>query len=109
MMLIARPLSVLAFQWLSPFSLRESLLISWCGLRGAVPLALSFTVVEAIPYVRGIDTTLVPALVNNAEVIVFCVVVLNLLLQGLSIGPLARWLNLGEQDEPAAAAAANHG
>jgi cell volume regulation protein A len=103
MMLIARPLSVLAFQRLSPFSFRESVLISWCGLRGAVPLALSFTVVEAIPYVRGIDTTLVPALVNNAEVIVFCVVVLNLLLQGLSIGPLARWLNLGEDDEPAAA------
>jgi cell volume regulation protein A len=108
MMLIARPLSVLAFQWLSPFNLRESLLISWCGLRGAVPLALSFTVEEAIPYVRGIDTTLVPALVNNAEVIVFCVVVLNLLLQGLSIGPLARWLNLGEVDEPAPAAA-SHG
>jgi len=41
-------------------------------------------------------------------VIVFCVVVLNLLLQGLSIGPLARWLNLGEDDEPAAATA-SHG
>ena len=49
MMLIARPLSVLAFQWLSPFSWRESLLISWCGLRGAVPLALSFSMVQAIP------------------------------------------------------------
>ena len=104
MMLIARPLSVLAFQWLSPFSLRESLLISWCGLRGAVPLALSFTVVDAIPYVRGIDAGLVPKLVTNAEVIVFCVVVLNLLIQGLSLGPLARWLNLEENNVPAVAA-----
>jgi cell volume regulation protein A len=104
MMLIARPLSVLAFQWLSPFNLRESLLISWCGLRGAVPLALSFTVVDAIPYVRGIDAALVPKLVTNAEVIVFCVVVLNLLVQGISLGPLARWLNLGEKDGPAASA-----
>jgi cell volume regulation protein A len=107
MMLIARPLSVLVFQRLSPFSLRESLLISWCGLRGAVPLALSFTVVDAIPHVRGIDAALVPKLVDNAEVIVFCVVVLNLLIQGLSLGPLARWLKLGETDEPAAVA--SHG
>jgi cell volume regulation protein A len=104
MMVIARPLSVLAFQWLSPFSLRESLLISWCGLRGAVPLALSFTVVDAIPYVRGIDASLVPKLVTNTEVIVFCVVVLNLLIQGLSLGPIARWLNLNEANVPAAAA-----
>lgn len=104
MMLIARPLSVLVFQWLSPFNLRESLLISWCGLRGAVPLALSFTVVDAIPYVRGIDASLVPKLVTNAEVIVFCVVVLNLLIQGLSLGPIARWLNLNEVNVPAAAA-----
>jgi len=107
MMLIARPLSVLVFQRLSPFSFRESLLISWCGLRGAVPLALSFTVVDAIPHVRGIDAALVPKLVDNAEVIVFCVVVLNLLIQGLSLGPLARWLKLGETDEPAAVA--SHG
>jgi cell volume regulation protein A len=103
MMLIARPLSVMAFQWLSPFSLRESLLISWCGLRGAVPLALSFTVVDAIPYVRGIDADLVPKLMTNAEVIVFCVVVFNLLVQGLSLGPLTRWLNLDDDDVPAAA------
>jgi cell volume regulation protein A len=103
MMLIARPLSVLAFQWLSPFNLKESLLISWCGLRGAVPLALSFTMVDAIPEVRGIDPALVPQLVTNAEVIVFCVVVLNLLIQGLSLGPLARWLNLSETNQPAGA------
>jgi cell volume regulation protein A len=95
---------VLAFQWLSPFNLKESLLISWCGLRGAVPLALSFTMVDAIPEVRGIDPALVPQLVTNAEVIVFCVVVLNLLIQGLSLGPLARWLNLSETNQPAGAA-----
>lgn len=35
LMLVARPLSVFAFQWLSPFRRREALLISWCGLRGA--------------------------------------------------------------------------
>ena len=39
--------------------------------------------------------------------IVFCVVVLNLLVQGLSLGPIARWLNLDEDDVPAGAA--SHG
>jgi cell volume regulation protein A len=96
MMLIARPISVLLFQKLSPFSLKESLLIAWCGLRGAVPLALSFEVIKAIPNVKGIDQSLVPALVENAEVIVFCVVVLNLLIQGLSLPHLCRALGIGE-------------
>ena len=44
MMAVARPISVLIFQWISPLSLRESLLVSWCGLRGVVPLALSFEI-----------------------------------------------------------------
>jgi cell volume regulation protein A len=96
MMLIARPISVLLFQKLSPFSFKESLLIAWCGLRGAVPLALSFEVIKAIPNVKGIDQSLVPALVDNAEVIVFCVVVLNLLIQGLSLPHLCRALGIGE-------------
>ena len=96
MMLIARPISVLLFQKLSPFSFKESLLIAWCGLRGAVPLALSFEVIKAIPNVKGIDQNLVPALVDNAEVIVFCVVVLNLLIQGLSLPHLCRALGIGE-------------
>ena len=102
MMFIARPLSVLAFQWLSPFTFRETMLISWCGLRGAMPLALSFTVVEAIPHIRGVDPALVSKLQPNAEVIVFCVVVLNLLGQGLSLPPLARYLDLGGEDGLAA-------
>jgi cell volume regulation protein A len=61
MMLITWPLSMLAFQWLFPFSLKESLVISWYVLRAAVPLALSFTVVDAIPYGRGIDAAPWPA------------------------------------------------
>lgn len=59
-------------------------------------LALSFEVIKAIPNVKGIDQNLVPALVDNAEVIVFCVVVLNLLIQGLSLPHLCRALGIGE-------------
>ncbi len=97
MMLLARPASVLLLQHFSPFSLRDSLLVSWCGLRGAVPLALSFEMVDAIPRVRGIDPATVPALVQNAGGIVFCVVVINLLVQGLTLPHVARWLRLSEE------------
>jgi cell volume regulation protein A len=100
MMLVARPASVLLLQRFSPFNLRESLLVSWCGLRGAVPLALSFVMVDAIPRVRGVDPSTVPTLVQNAGGIVFCVVVINLLVQGLTLPHVARWLGLGEEGEP---------
>ena len=100
LMLVARPLSVLAFQWLSPFNIKETLLISWCGLRGAVPLALSFAVTDAIPRMRGIDPASMPKLVNNAEGIIFAVVMINLLIQGLSLRHVARWLGL-HADPPA--------
>ena len=100
MMLVARPLSVLAFQAFSPFTLRESLLVSWCGLRGAVPLALSFSMVEAIPHLRGVNPASVSSLVQNAEVIVFCVVVVNLLVQGLSLPLICRWLGVAPVDSP---------
>ncbi len=96
MMLVARPASVLLLQRFSPFALRDSLLVSWCGLRGAVPLALSFEMVDAIPRVRGIDPATVPSLVQNAGGIVFCVVVINLLMQGLTLPYVARWLRLSE-------------
>jgi cell volume regulation protein A len=99
MMLVVRPISVFLLQWCSPFSLRESILVSWCGLRGAVPLALSFAMVDAIPRIRGIDASAVPGLVQNAGGIVFCVVVINLLLQGLTLPHLARLLRLQEETQ----------
>ena len=110
MMLIARPLSVLVFQPLSPFSLRESLLVAWCGLRGAVPLALALELVHRIPNMPGVAPALAPALAGNVEGIVFTVVMLNLLVQGLSLPWVCRRLGLsggdgggdGGGDQPAA-------
>lgn len=93
LMLVARPLSVLCFQPFSPFSWREGVLIGWCGMRGAVPLALSFNVVQAIPRLQGVATEAAAGLAHNAQSIVFIVVILNLLVQGLSLPPLCRWLN----------------
>ncbi len=95
MMLVARPLSVLLFQPLSPFSLRESLLVAWCGLRGAVPLALAIELVQTIPRLPGLSPSLAAPLAANVEGIVFTVVVMNLLVQGLSLPWVCRRLGLG--------------
>ena len=93
LMLLARPLSVFCFQRFSPFNLRESSLVAWCGLRGAVPLALSFNVANAIPNLKGLDPDLAIQLAQNCQSIVFIAVILNLLLQGLTLPPICRWLN----------------
>ena len=93
LMLVARPLSVFCFQAFSPFSGRDSLLIAWCGLRGAVPLALSYNLMGQIPKLRGIGPELAAVLAANAQSIVFTVVIMNLLLQGLSLPALCRRLN----------------
>ena len=55
LMLVVRPISVLMFQPLSPFRWQDSVLVSWCGLRGAVPLALSYSAVDQISHL-GVST-----------------------------------------------------
>lgn len=99
LMLIARPVSVFLFQSFSPFRFKDSLFISWCGLRGAVPLALTYVVVEKIPLIPGIDPINVQPLINNAEGVIFCVVLFSLLLQGSSLPHVCRWLNLNSGDD----------
>lgn len=94
LMLVVRPLSVLVFQPLSPFRWADSLLVSWCGLRGAVPLALSYSAIDQISQLRGINPDAVTSLVHNAQSIVFIVVLVNLLAQGLTLPWLCRRLNL---------------
>jgi cell volume regulation protein A len=94
LMLVARPLSVLLVQRWSPFNRREGLLISWCGLRGAVPLALSFEVVDWIPRLRGVAPENIQALVRTTQGVVCTVVVLTLLVQALTLHVLGRRLGL---------------
>lgn len=83
LMLVARPVSVFFGLALSRLSLREKGLVSWVGLRGAVPIVLA-----TFPLLAGID---------KAEMIfnlVFFIVLTSALLQGSTIPLLARWLNL---------------
>jgi potassium/hydrogen antiporter len=94
LMLVVRPISVLVFQPLSPFRWQDSVLVSWCGLRGAVPLALSYSAVNQISHLRGVDPDSVVALAHNAQSIVFIVVLINLLAQGLTLQRFCRQLKL---------------
>jgi cell volume regulation protein A len=87
LLVLARPLSVLAS--LLPFRVpwREQVFISWAGLRGAVPIVLAtFPIVAGLPGSRQ--------LLN----VVFVLVVIFTLVQGPSLAALARLLGLTQAD-----------
>jgi len=83
LMFLARPLAVwlclLPFQ----FSWQEKTFISWVGLRGAVPIVLAM-----FPWLAGVENW---TFFFN---IAFFIVLISLVVQGWTVGPLAKWLNL---------------
>jgi cell volume regulation protein A len=83
LMLVARPLSVFLSLAFSGFHWREKALVSWVGLRGAVPIILAtFPLLAKLP---------------DAELIfnvVFFIVLTSALFQGWSIPYVARALNV---------------
>lgn len=83
LMLVARPASVMLGLAFSRLTLREKGLVSWVGLRGAVPIVLG-----TFPLVAQIDKA---ELIFN---LVFFIVLTSALLQGSSIPLVARWLKL---------------
>ncbi|MEU3896143.1 potassium/proton antiporter [Streptomyces sp. NPDC045251] len=88
--MVARPLSVVLC--LLPFRVpwQEKTLMSWAGLRGAVPIILA-----TIPMVEGVDGS------RRIFNIVFVLVVVYTLVQGPTLPWLARKLRLGKGDEAA--------
>ncbi|TGB07956.1 potassium/proton antiporter [Streptomyces sp. MZ04] len=87
---VARPLEVVIS--LLPFRMpwQEKALMSWAGLRGAVPIILA-----TIPMVNGVDDS------QRIFNIVFVLVVVYTLIQGPTLPWLARKLRLGDSSEAA--------
>lgn len=83
LMLIARPVAVFLTLLPAKLSLREKSMVSWVGLRGAVPIILAtFPLLAHVP---------------QADLIfhlVFFIVLTSVLLQGTSIPLVAKWLRV---------------
>ncbi|MEU1665970.1 potassium/proton antiporter [Streptomyces sparsogenes] len=88
--MVARPASVLVSTLPFPVSWREKALLSWAGLRGAVPIVLAtIPVVSNVPESRRVFN------------IVFVLVIVYTLVQGPTLPWLARRLRLGEEEAAA--------
>jgi len=83
LILVARPLATMLVTLPIQLNLREKTMLSWAGLRGAIPIWLA-----TFPVVAGVAEA---DLIFNA---VFFVVVTSTLVQGATIEPLARRLRL---------------
>jgi cell volume regulation protein A len=83
LMVVARPVSVFLSLAFSRLRWREKTLVSWVGIRGAVPIILATFPLQAhIPNATFVFN------------IVFFVVIMSALLQGWSIPLVARWLHV---------------
>ena len=74
---------------IKPKESKAKTLISWVGLKGAGPILFAM-----YPVVAGIE--------GSADLfnIVFCISLLSLLLQGMSLTPVAKRLNLSYEEDP---------
>lgn len=89
LMFIARPIAVWIFTLPFKYSLKEKVLISWGGIKGAVPIVLA-----TYPAAANLDND---GLVFN---IIFFAVLLTCIVQGMTFGPLAEKLKLTEARKP---------
>ena len=90
LILVGRPLGV--FLSLMPFkrlSFRAKLFVSWAGLKGAGPILFAMCA-----YLAGVDGG------SDLYNIVFCITLLSLLVQGTTLVPAARVLDLCIEEDP---------
>lgn len=73
---------------LDPPTLAQGVFVSWCGMRGLITLATAFALPSNFPQR---DTVVLTA---------FAVVLATLIVQGMTLAPLIRWLGLDAVDDP---------
>lgn len=83
LILVARPVSVLLGLMFFKMRMRRRLYISWVGLRGAVPIVFA-----TYPLMAGIEKA------NMIFNIVFFISVTSVLIQGTTLGVVAKWLDV---------------
>lgn len=88
LMLVARPFSVFVSLLFFKMRIQRRLYISWVGLRGAVPIVFA-----TYPLLAGIDSA---DMIFN---IVFFIALTSLLVQGTSLGVVAKWLGVSMPSE----------
>jgi NhaP-type Na+/H+ or K+/H+ antiporter len=89
LVLVARPVATFAATVFADFDLRQRVVLSWAGLRGAIPVVLA-----TFPVIEGVGGSL------EFFNIVFFAVLLSTLLQGATFEPLAQRLGVTAPDEP---------
>ena len=88
LMFIARPLGVFTALIKSGYDFKEKLFVSWVGLRGAVPIILA-----TYPFVYHLESS---QLIFN---VVFFMVFISVLVQGTTLGFVARYLGIVQDNE----------
>jgi cell volume regulation protein A len=83
LMFVARPVATFVLLHFFRFNWREKAFISWVGLKGAVPIVLA-----TYPLLAGVDESV------RIFHLVFFIVITSILMQGMTIKPVARWLRL---------------
>ncbi len=83
LIIVARPLSVFISLAFFPLKWRSKMYISWVGLRGAVPIVFATYALLA-----GIDKA------NTIFNIVFFISVTSVMIQGTTLGIVAKWLHV---------------
>ncbi|TLD86062.1 potassium/proton antiporter [Helicobacter sp. MIT 05-5294] len=88
LMFVARPVSVFISLANSRFNKKEKLFISWVGLRGAVPIILA-----TYPFVYELEQS------HLIFDVVFFMVLVSVLVQGMTLGVAAKYLGIVDEDE----------
>lgn len=83
LLFLARPLSVYICLMRFKYSINEIMFVSWGGLRGAIPIILAtYLLVNKVPGSKTMFN------------LIFFIVVLLMLVQGTTLGHMAKWLKI---------------